>query len=74
VPKEVLHRLSTDAGLSADIRKSLADTARVSTEIRKLRAQARLLTIATQSTGAHFAELATAPEVTVYDCKQATQR
>ena len=69
VPQDVLLRLSTDKSLSAAVRKGLVDTARVSSEIRKLRTQAGLLTTATQAGGALLVELAATPKVTVYDCK-----
>jgi len=69
VPKDVLNRLGNDTTLAAEVRKALADTAQISTEIRKLRTQATLLTSATQAIGSHFVQLAKAPDVTVYDCK-----
>jgi len=70
VPGDVLRRLSNDKKLTAASRKNNADTARVSEAIGKLRVQALALTGLTQSMGSHFSELAAAPLVTVYDCKQ----
>jgi Zn-dependent metalloprotease len=70
IPKQVLDRLARDKTLSAALRKASDDTSRVSDELRKVRLQARELTIATQSVGTHLVELAAAPKVTVYDCQQ----
>jgi len=69
IPKDVLDRLAGDKKLSAQLRKGLSDTARVSDALRNLRTQAGELTNATQAIGAHFATLAATPKVTVYDCK-----
>jgi Zn-dependent metalloprotease len=69
VPKDVLERLSGDAKLPAEVRKALADTARVSDALRSLRVQAGALTNVTQAIGAHFVTLAASPSITVYDCK-----
>ena len=70
LPKDVLDRLSHDKTFTTEQRKSLADSARVSDALRNVRVQAGLLTNVSQSIGAHLTSLATAPKVTVYDCKQ----
>ena len=69
VPRDVLDRLAGDKRLSASIRRAAANTARISTEIRKLRIQAGALTSVSHTTGAQFLELASTPKVTVYDCR-----
>ena len=70
VPQDVLEKLAKDSKLSEEVRKASADTGRISVEIRKLRKQAGKLTTAATAGGAPLAELAAAPAVTVYDCKQ----
>jgi Zn-dependent metalloprotease len=70
VPGDVLRRFANDKKLPIEVRKAAAASARVSDEIRKVRLQAGELTNVTQSLGAHLVELASAPAVTVYDCKQ----
>ena len=69
IPNDVLDRLARDKTLSAALRKASLDTARVSLQMRNVREQARELTIATRSLGAHLIDLAPSPAVTVYDCK-----
>jgi Zn-dependent metalloprotease len=69
IPRDVLTRLAQDKELTAEIRKTLFDTAQISHELRELRSQAaRLTSIAVAHAGA-LPELAPAPTVTVYDCK-----
>ena len=70
VPKDVLTRLANDKKLSAELRKSAADSAAMSTAVRNVREQAGLLTGIARGQGAQFAELAAAPLVSVYDCHQ----
>src|SRR4051812_21353365 len=69
VPREVLMRLSQDKELSAELRKSLFDTAQVSHEFRELRSQAARLTSVLSAHTVALLDLAAAPLVTVYDCK-----
>ena len=69
IPKDVLDRLSRDKKLPEDVRKHAADSARVSTQVRKVRDAAGELTNVSQSIGAHIAQLAATPKVTVSDCK-----
>ena len=69
IPQDVLDRLASDKRLSADARKAAALSARLSSEIRKLRVQAQSLTSLSHAMGAHFVQLATTPKVLVYDCK-----
>jgi Zn-dependent metalloprotease len=71
VPREVLTRLAEDPELSAEVRKSLSDTAQVSHQIRELRQQAAKLTSVVLAHAAAVADVAAAPLVTVYDCKHA---
>jgi Zn-dependent metalloprotease len=68
IPTDVLERLAEDNRLPEQVRSASADTTKVGIEIRKLRDQARKLTIASRST-APLVQLAAAPLVTVYDCK-----
>lgn len=68
VPPDVLRRFSTDRKLSAVIRDASDNTANVSAEIRRLRAQAVELTRACAVAAAPKA-LAKSPAVTVYDCR-----
>lgn len=69
IPKDVLEKLSHDNQLPADSRKASADTAKLSDEIRKLRRQNVKLTGLAASLASVTNELAPAPAVTVYDCK-----
>ena len=69
VPKDVLDRLAGDKKLSAELRKGAADSARLSDEVRKVRAQAGSFTAYTRAMGALHTDLAAAPKVTVHDCK-----
>jgi Zn-dependent metalloprotease len=55
--------------LSAELRKTLFDTAQISNEIRDLRSQAAKLTSVAMVHSGAIVELAPAPMVTVYDCK-----
>jgi Zn-dependent metalloprotease len=70
VSKEVLDKLARDKTLSPALRKASRDTSLVSQQLRNLREQARTLTMATHTVGADLTQLAAAPKVTVYDCKQ----
>jgi len=69
VPKDVLDRFANDRKLSAELRKAAANSARISDSLRRQRLQAGELTALTHAAGAHLVELAAAPKVTVYDCK-----
>lgn len=70
IPKDVLEKLSEDSELSEELRQASGDTARVSTELRNLRAQAGFLTNAMSTLGAIQEHLAPFPAVKVYDCKK----
>ncbi|MFL6693793.1 MAG: M4 family metallopeptidase [Ramlibacter sp.] len=70
VPKDVLDRFAADKTLSQDLRKASADSARITDGLRKLRADTGELTALSQTMGAHLRQLAPAPKVTVYDCRQ----
>jgi Zn-dependent metalloprotease len=67
IPGDVLDKLAGDDKLPAKLRKASADTARVTTELKKLRVQAGQLTSTVQLIGASLVQLATKPKVTVYD-------
>lgn len=69
VPKSVLLKLSKDTRLSDDVRKGLANTAKLDIETRKIREQARKLTRTSLAVSPTVATLAPAPAVLVYDCK-----
>src|SRR5262245_52896748 len=69
IPQDVLDRLASDTRFGAEARKAAADSARVSGEIRKLRAQAVVLTSVSRAMGAHFVQLAATPKILVFDCK-----
>jgi Zn-dependent metalloprotease len=69
VPRDVLVRLAQDRELSAELRKSLFNTAQISHEIRALRSQAAKLTSVALAHGGELVELAATPLVTVYNCK-----
>ena len=70
VPQKVLKRLSEDRRLSAEQRKTFADTIKIDVEFRKLRTQAGKLTrVASLIAGPTLAPaVAVAPVVTVYNC------
>src|SRR5437868_59492 len=69
IPRDVLEKLAADPDLSADIRSAADATAKISSQIRKVRDEAVALTSLTTAMGAVPSELAAAPLVTVYDCK-----
>jgi len=69
VPKDVLERLAGDRQLPQDLRKAAADSARITDGIRRMRVDAGELTAIGQTIGAHLLQLAPAPKVTVYDCR-----
>jgi len=69
IPRDVLEKLAADPELSAEIRSAADATAKISSQIRKVRDEAVALTSITTALGAVPAELAPAPQVTVYDCK-----
>jgi len=69
VPNDVFARFAGDKKLAAEIRKAAADSARLSRVLRALRMQSAELTSLALVTGAQLMELAAAPKVTVYDCK-----
>ncbi|MDC8784720.1 M4 family metallopeptidase [Roseateles koreensis] len=69
VPQDVLNRFANDKKLAPELRKAAAESARLSAALRSLRVQAGALTAVSQGMGAHIAELAASPKVTVYDCK-----
>jgi Zn-dependent metalloprotease len=69
VPREVLIRFSQDRELSAEVRKTLFDTAQISYEMRELRKQAGRVTSVARAHAHAYLELAASPTVTVYDCK-----
>ena len=69
VPQDVLERFAGDRKLSAELRKSSADSARMSDAIRTLRTHAGAITALARSSGAHLVEVATTPKITVYDSK-----
>lgn len=69
VPNDVLERLAGDKKLSAELRQAARNSARLSAGLRALRSESGLLTQIAQQTGAHLVELAAAPKVTVYDCR-----
>ncbi len=69
VPRDILERLSEDRKLTDEIRQAAAATARLSSALRKLRTQAGKLIDVAQLVGGTPPALATAPAITVYDCK-----
>ena len=68
IPSDILEKLSRDRKLSAKVRQAVAQTVRVSRELRKLRTQAGQFTSVAQSMGA-LATVAATPAITVYDSK-----
>src|SRR5258706_1862048 len=72
IPKDVLERLARDKKMPPEARQASAETAKIGTEIRKLRSQALKLTTAASMVGMPPIELAPAPAITVYDCKGTT--
>ncbi len=68
IPTKVLEKLAKDKKLSEEARVASRDSVAIGIELRKLREQARKLTIATQAIGPTI-QLAAAPLITVYDCK-----
>lgn len=69
VPKDVLERFANDKKLAAELRKTAAESARITALISALRRDNGQLTSLAMASGAHLTKLAKAPKVTVYDCK-----
>ena len=69
VPRDVLERFAADRRLDAELRRSAAESARISDVLRALREQTGELAALSVAAGAHLVELAAKPKVTVYDCK-----
>ena len=69
IPRDVLLRLSEDKAYPEEVRRGLAQTARVDLQLRKLREQARKLTTISQAVAPTLVALAAAPAVTLYDCR-----
>jgi len=73
VPEDILRRFSKDASLSNVERKIFEDTVKVDVQLRRLRNQAIKLTqVSTQvsrTMAAPVSALASAPAITVYDCR-----
>jgi Zn-dependent metalloprotease len=69
VPKDVLERLAGDKKLDAVLRQAAADSSKLTDALRSLRDQNNALTMLARASGAHLVELAAAPQITVYDCK-----
>src|SRR3954454_19418450 len=68
IPDAVLERLARDSRLSAEQRKSFADTALRDAQIRQLRAQAGKLTAVALSLRQVAAVAVPTPAITVADC------
>lgn len=71
IPADTLRDLAKDEDFSAETRKGLLETARLDTQGRKLREQARKMTSLSQSLSSALRALAPAPKITVYDCAHA---
>lgn len=69
VPKDILDRFAKDKKLASELRQAAAASSRISDVLRTMRHQAGELTALSHAAGLHVAELATAPKVTVYDCR-----
>jgi Zn-dependent metalloprotease len=72
IPQVVLERLATDNRFSASERSGLVDASKLDAEIRKVREQARKLTMVASATSQAVAALAQTPSVRVYDCQTTT--
>ena len=70
IPPDVLNRLANNKKLPAELRKTLADSARVSDAMRQVRVQTAALTAVTQTItqGVGNKAVASAPKITVDDC------
>src|SRR5207248_3523100 len=69
IPRDVLEKLAADPELPADARSAADATAKISSQIRRVREQALARTSITTELGFAPVALAAAPAVTVYDCK-----
>lgn len=69
IPSDVLTRLSQDKKLAAPLRKRMVDTVQISHELRELRTQALRFTSVAATRAGGLVMLASAPSITVYDCK-----
>jgi len=69
VPADVLERLARDPDLSDEVRSASARTLKLSARMRELRFHAAELTSLATLSGLPPVELASAPAITVYDCK-----
>lgn len=72
IPQVVLDKLASDSRFSASDRSGLIDMSKLDAEIRKVREQARKLTIVASATSQGLIALAATPAVKVYDCKNTT--
>jgi Zn-dependent metalloprotease len=72
VPRKVLLRLSEHEQLDPDTRAKLKKTALLDVQMRLLRAQAQQVTTSALSLLGRPANIATTPDVTVYDCQNTT--
>ena len=72
IPDDVLRRLAEDPTLSDETRRSLVDTASLDAQIRDLRAANTLVTRVAGMSLLGAVELALAPNVWVYDCRNST--
>lgn len=68
IPKDVLLKLSEDKSLPEDTRKALVETAKLDSEIRRIRQQSLNLTKLTLAMAPAIAAPAGPPSVTVFDC------
>ncbi len=72
VPRKVLLRLAENGSIEPGTRANLKKTALLDVQIRLLRAQAQQFTASAVSLMGRPANIAAAPAVTVYDCKNTT--
>jgi len=70
IPRDILEKLAADPEVPEEARSAADATAKISSQIRRVREQALALTSITTELGFAPATVAAAPAVTVYDCKQ----
>lgn len=72
IPQVVLEKLANDSRFSASDRSGLVDMSKLDAEIRKVREQARKLTMVASATAQGLIALAVTPSVKIFDCKNTT--
>jgi Zn-dependent metalloprotease len=69
IPADVLNRLAANKQFDPRVRQAAANSARITAAIKQVRLQAAELTRVSRAGASHPVELASKPQISVYDCK-----